>query len=60
MYFIVESFLNIEPYPSILRVETTMQNPGKKIPPFLKIVREITAEKNYETWFMAEKNYKMP
>jgi hypothetical protein len=34
-YFMVETFQNIEPCPSILRVETTQQNVGNKLPPFL-------------------------
>ena len=56
-YFMVETFLNTEPFPSILRVETTAQNSGKKLPPFLNVVREVTGEKSYETWFMANKDY---
>lgn len=56
----VETFLNTEPFPSILRVETTAQNSGKKLPPFLNVVREVTGEKSYETWFMANKDYQMP
>lgn len=53
-YFMVETFINLKPYhPSILRVETTMKNTSKKLPPFLQTVREVTGEKEYETWFMA-------
>lgn len=59
-YFMLETFQNIEPFPSILRVETTMQSASKKLPPFLQVVREVTGEKNYETWFMANKDYQMP
>jgi hypothetical protein len=40
----IETFSNIEPFPSILRVETTMQNAGKKLPPFLNVVREVTGD----------------
>jgi hypothetical protein len=56
----LETFLNIEPFPSILRVETTMQNADKKLPPFLQVVREVTGEKAYETWYMANKDYTIP
>ena len=59
-YYIVESFTNIEPCPSILRVDSTTQSTKKKLPPFLQILREVTGESNYETWFMANKNYVMP
>ena len=64
-YFMIETFNNIEHHPSILRVETTkndsVKDHGKiKLPPFLKVLREVTHEKNYETWFMANIDYKMP
>ena len=52
--------MNIEPYPSILRVEVTDQNSKSRLPPFLKVLREVTNEKNYETWNMANKDYVMP
>lgn len=53
----VETFLNIEPYPSILRVEVTDEKSRAKLPTFSKVLREVTGEKEYETWFMAEKDY---
>ena len=56
----VETFLNIEPNPSILRVETTTENQKTKLPPFLPIVREVTNEKEYETWFRARQEWSMP
>ena len=56
----VETFLNIEPYPSILRVEVTDQNSKARLPPFLKVLREVTNESHYETWFMANKDFEMP
>ena len=59
-YFMVETFQNLEPYPSILRVETTQKNTSKKLPPFLHTIREVTGEKEYETWFMADKDWKLP
>lgn len=59
-YYIVETFKNIEPCPSILRVDSTIQSTKKKLPPFLTILREVTGEKDYETWYMANKNYQIP
>ena len=56
----VETFQNLEPYPSILRVETTQKNTSKKLPPFVTPIREVTGEKEYETWFMADQDWKMP
>lgn len=59
-YFMVETFMNLEYNPSILRVETTTERNKDKLPPFLKIIREVTNEDTYETWFMAEESYEMP
>ena len=45
----VETFLNIANYPSILRIETTNETKKMKLPPFIQIVREVTNEDEYET-----------
>ena len=60
-YFIVETIKNLDPYYiSILRVETTNENHTPKLPKFLEVLREVTGELEYETWFMANVGYKMP
>lgn len=59
-YFMVETFMNLENNPSILRVESTKERDKTKLPPFIKIIREVTNEDTYETWFMAKENYEMP
>ncbi len=59
-YFMVETFLNIEHNPSILRVDCKDESSNVKLPPFLKIVREVTNDDTYETWFMARQGYEMP
>ena len=59
-YFMVETFLNIEHNPSILRVDCKDESSKLKLPPFLKIVREVTNDDTYETWFMARQGYEMP
>lgn len=56
----VETFLNIDHNPSILRIETTNETKKNKLPPFLNIVREVTNEDAYETQTMAAINYCMP
>ena len=56
----VETFLNIEHNPSILRIETTSDTQKHKLPPFLKILREVTSEDEYETQTMAQIDYNMP
>jgi hypothetical protein len=48
----VESFANIDGCPSILRIETTgydASNNSIMIPPFLKVLKEVTFDLNYET-----------
>lgn len=59
-YFMVETFINMQHNPSILRVESTTKNKISKLPPFLKILREVTDDNSYETWCMAMDNYSMP
>jgi len=49
----VETFNNINNFPSVLRVENTSESSKTKLPPFLKIIREVTQDNAYETWFMA-------
>ena len=56
----VETFLNIEHNPSILRIETTNETKKNKLPPFVKILREVTNEEEYETQTMANIGYTMP
>jgi len=59
-YFMVESFSNIDGCPSLLRIETTGERQKIIIPPFLKILREVTNDAFYQTRFMASIDYRMP
>jgi hypothetical protein len=43
-----------------LRVELSKDTSKVKIPPFTRFLREVTDEKEYETWSMANKDYAMP
>lgn len=57
----VESFANIDGSPNILMIETNgIEDHAFIIPPFIKILREVTDDPNYETKNMADTNYKMP
>ena len=56
----IETFKNIEFYPSILRVEGTSEVTKIKLPPFLKIIREVSNDDAYETALMAKTDYQMP
>lgn len=44
----------------MLRVECTTDQTKMKLPPFVKVVREVTNDNAYETWLMATEIYKMP
>lgn len=59
-YLIVETFLNIEPHPSVMRIEASSDSSKIKLPPFLDVIREVTGEDAYTTSFMADLNYQMP
>jgi hypothetical protein len=56
----VDTFLNVDGTPSILRIETTKEAQQIQIPPFVKVLRDVTNEDIYETRLMAEHQYKMP
>ncbi len=56
----VDTFLNVDGVPSIMRIETTKEAQQIKIPPFLKVLREVTEEKIYLSRTMSEHTYKMP
>lgn len=56
----VDTILNADGCPSILRIETSMEESQIKIPPFVKILREVTEDNNYASRFVAKTTYKMP
>lgn len=55
----VDTFVTIEGKPSILRIESNGTS-GKVIPPFLRVLREITDEEVYQSKLMAHHDYHMP
>lgn len=55
----VDTFLNVEGTPSIMRIETTKEAQQIMIPPFVRVLREVTEELHYETRTMADENYKL-
>jgi len=56
----IETFYNVDGAPSLLRIETTKQEKEIKIPPFVKVLKEVTEDNNYASSTMAKHNYKMP
>lgn len=59
-YFLVETFLNIDDQPSLLRIETSKEHKELSIPSFLEIVREVTMDENYVGITMSNTDWKMP
>lgn len=59
-YFLVETFLNVDDQPSLLRIETSKEHKELKIPSFLEIVREVTMDNDFVGIKMSEMEWKMP
>ena len=56
----VESFCNVDGAPSLLRIETTKEGKEIKIPPFVKVLKDVTEDSRYASSTMARQGYKMP
>jgi CYTH domain-containing protein len=59
-YFMVESFCNVDGSPSLLRIETTKEGKNIKIPPFVRVLKDVTEDSQYASSTMARHQYKMP
>lgn len=59
-YFMVESFMNVDGSPSILRIETTGEAQKISIPPFVEVLKEVSDASVYDTVCMSDLAYKMP
>ncbi len=59
-YFMVETFVNVDGAPSLLRIETTKQGKEIKIPPFVRVLKDVTENNQYASSVMAKHTYKMP
>lgn len=59
-YFMVETFLNIDGTPSFLRIETDKDQSEIQIPPFIKILKEVTEDDMYAGSSMAKNIWRMP
>jgi len=46
-YFMVETFLNIDGQPSLLRIETSKERSEIQIPAFVQVLKEVTENNNY-------------
>lgn len=52
--------MNVDEQPSFLRIETTAEHGFIRIPDFVKVVREVTHDRDYTTIEMSRKDHKMP
>lgn len=57
--FVIDLFSNIPGKPCILRCDTDKPPEEMVMPPFLRILRDVTNEIEYQTGFMAMKSYSM-
>ena len=49
----LETSTNVDGSPSILRIETTGDENAIKMPPFVKVLKDITDDSDYESKNMA-------
>ena len=56
----VETFLNVDGQPTLLRIETTKEHKELSIPSFLDVIREVTHDKDHVSSKMADQVYKLP
>lgn len=49
----VDTFINVDGTPSLLRIETTKEERELKIPPFVKSLKEVTDDNMYSSATMA-------
>ena len=59
-YIIIDTYLNVDGFPTLLRIETERDNKDIEIPDFLIIYRDVTEELEFETRTLANEDYKMP
>lgn len=56
----VETILNVDSQPSMLRIETSKNQSELKIPEFVKVLREVTTDDRYASGTIARNGWKMP
>lgn len=58
-YFMVETLLNVDQQPSLLRAETSKAHADLQIPDFVKVLREVTQDDHYASGSIAKIGWKM-
>lgn len=62
-YFVIDTIVSLPHMPCILRVETEKNEDGKtqlNLPKFIKVLREVTDDQAYDTYYMSAKDYELP
>jgi len=59
-YFMVETLLNVDQQPSLLRIETSKTQSDLAIPNFVKVLREVTSDDRYAAGTISKIGWKMP
>lgn len=59
-YYIVETFLNVDQQPSILRIETCESSTPVNMPKFLRVLRDVTMDNNYSRNELCRTGWRMP
>jgi len=59
-YYIVETFLNVDQQPSLLRLETSNEQSKMQMPKFIKVLREVTMDEQYSRNELCKSGWKMP
>ncbi len=49
----VETFCNVDGSPDLLRIETTKEGKEIKIPPFVRVLKDVTEDNKYASSTMA-------
>jgi len=55
----LETYTNVKGAPTFLRFESHEDDKKIKIPPFLKIKKDVTSDAKFKTFNMAKSNFKM-
>lgn len=50
----VDTLMNVDGVPSLLRIETTKEEKEIKIPPFVKVLKEVTDDNQYASCTIAK------
>jgi len=56
----VETFLNVDQQPSLLRLETSNEQSKMQMPKFIKVLREVTMDEQYSRNELCKSGWKMP